>query len=105
MVILLPIEAMAHAKQRGMKMAATITKTQAAQPVGEYQPTTVDAQRAAADVRIVGYSRNRTEIETRKLLSGAGVKLVRSTNGTGRYLVNEEAMTELRRRFSVATDF
>lgn len=84
---------------------ATITKTAEAQPVGTYAATAGDDARAAADIRIIGHVRSRTEIETRKLLSGAGVKLVRSVNGIGRYLVTEEALTELRRRFSVATDF
>lgn len=84
---------------------ATITKTAEAQTAGTYEATAVDAARAAADIRIVGYVRTRTEIESRKILSGAGVKLVRVVNGIGRYLVNEEAMTELRRRYTVATDF
>jgi hypothetical protein len=85
---------------------ATITKTQEAQPLGTYVPTSVDAAREAADIRIVDHGRgNRTYIETRKLLSGPGIKLIRTSNGTGRYQVTEEAMTELRRRYSVATDF
>lgn len=84
---------------------ANITKIAAAQPLGTYTPTAIDAARTAADIRIVGHSRKRTEIETRKALSGAGVKLERVSNGVGRYLVTKEAMTELRRRFSVATDF
>lgn len=83
---------------------ATITKTAEAQIAGTYETTAVDAARNAADIRIVGYARSRTEIESRKILSGAGVKLVRVANGTGRYLVNEEAMTELRRRYTIATD-
>ena len=84
---------------------ATITKTQSAQPVGYYASTAVDEFRNSADIRVIGNSRNRTEIETKKLLSGAGIKLIKTVNGTGRYLVTDEAMTELRRRFNVATDF
>ncbi len=84
---------------------ATITKTAAAQPLGEYAPTTVDADKAAADILIVGYTRRRTVITTRRRLSGAGVKREAITAGVGRYLVTDEALTELRRRYRVATDF
>lgn len=89
-----------------MAQAATITKTQSAQPAGEYQPTGIDAARTTADILIVGYAKNdRTAIHTTKKLSGAGIKLERLVDGVGRYLVTDEVMTELRRRFTVATDF
>ena len=86
-------------------MTATITKTAEAQPTGEYAPTSVDAARDAAVIIVTGYFRRRTEIMTRKQLSGPGVKLERIENGIGRYLVSDEALTELRRRYTVATDF
>lgn len=86
-------------------MQATITKTHDAQPAGEYVRTAVDEARDAADIRIVGHVRNKTEIHSRKLFSGAGVKMVGSANGVARYIVSDEALTELRRRYSVATDF
>lgn len=84
---------------------ATITKTAEAQPLGKYVPTGVDAAKAAADIRIVGYFRKRTEIESRRNFSGVGVKLEKIINGIGRYLVTDEALTELRRRYTIATDF
>lgn len=84
---------------------ATINKVKSAEPMGQYVPTSVDAAREAADIRIVGYFRNRTQIESRKKFTGAGVKLTGVLNGIGRYLVTDDAMTELRRRYSVATDF
>lgn len=85
--------------------AASLTKISAAQPLGKYIETSVDAFRAAADIRIVGHFRNRTAIESRKKFSGAGVKLTGLSSGVGRYLVTDEALTELRRRYSIATDF
>src|ERR1700722_1585766 len=89
-----------------MKMTnTTITKTQNAPPVGEYIKTSVDNARAVADICITGYVRARTEIMTRKLLSGSGVKLIATINGVGRYLVTDEVMTELRRRYTISTDF
>lgn len=86
-------------------MTATITKTQAAQTAGQYAPTSVDEAREAAAIVVTGYARKRTEIMTRKLLSGAGIKLEATVNGVGRYLVTDEALTELRRRYTVATGF
>lgn len=85
-------------------MIATVIKTKSAQSLGQYIPTAVDAARDAADIRIVGYCRNRTEIETRKKLLGGGVKLTGINSGVARYLVTDEVMTELRRRYSIATD-
>lgn len=84
---------------------ATITKTKNAEPLGQYVETSVDLARSGADIRIVGYVRNRTEIETRCMLSGAGVKRVSVVGNIGRYIVTDDAMTELRRRYSLATDF
>ncbi len=88
-------------------MTATITKTAEAQPMGEYVPTSVDVARDAAVIVVTGYVRNRTEIVTRRALSGPGVKFVKllSDGTAGIYLVNDEAMTELRRRYTVATGF
>lgn len=84
---------------------ATLTKTASAQPAGAYVPTTVDAEKAASDIQIIGHSRRRTVITSRKLLSGAGVKCEAVTAGVGRYLVTDEALDELRRRYRVVTDF
>lgn len=37
-------------------MQATITKTKSAQPMGQYQPTAIDAAKAAADFRLLQVS-------------------------------------------------
>lgn len=86
-------------------MTATLTKTQGAIPAGVYLPTSVDAQREAAVVTIIGSYRKRTEIVSTKRFSGAGVKLVEEKDGKARYLVTDEALIEISRRYSTATDF
>ena len=86
-------------------MQATITKTKSAEPVGTYNRTSLDDAKDAADIRIVGHFRNRTVIESRRAFQGHGIKREAIANGTARYLVSDEAMIELRRRYSVVCDF
>lgn len=53
-------------------MNATITKTQSAQPIGQYKPTALDAIKAAATVRLIQCSPYvvRSKVE----LAGRGVR-------------------------------
>jgi hypothetical protein len=86
-------------------MKATMTRTAHAQPVGEYARTALDDAKDSADILITGCFKKRTEIRTRKILSGHGIKMESISNGVGRYTVNDAALDELRRRFTVFTDF
>lgn len=84
---------------------ATIQRTKAAETAGECQRTSVDDARDAADILVVGHVRKRTEIRSRRLLGGAGIKMIKTINGVATYLVTNEVLDHLRRRYSVATDF
>lgn len=81
---------------------ATLTKIQDAQPAGTPPASTKET----ADIIVVGYGKNdRTEVMSRKLLSGAGIKKLGQMGDRVRYMVDEDAMCTIRRMFSVATDF
>lgn len=87
-------------------VSATITKTAAAMQAGAYEPTSLDRIKADPETILeTGFAGRRTEIKTRKVLSGKGVTLEAEHSGAFRYLVTEAALNELSRRFVVMTDF
>lgn len=71
-------------------MKATCTKIQDAQPLGEYTPTTVDAEKKAADFRVV-------DVSTSK-------KFIRWRDGRGEYVTGRQ-LTRLQALHSWAPDF
>jgi hypothetical protein len=80
---------------------ATIEKTKTAQPMGIYQPTAIDARKAAADILVSAAEPNGYSIRSKYALSGRGIR----SHGNGNYSVSEPALSGLRARFAVECDF
>jgi hypothetical protein len=82
-------------------MQATITKTKSAQPMGTYQPTSLDARKAAATVLVTAAYRSGYDITCKAAISGRGIK----HHGGDRYHVTERRLNELKATHTWATDF
>ena len=80
---------------------ATMTKTADAQPMGIYQPTSLDAAKAQADVRIIDAEGTFT-VRSNVALSGRGV-VARGAAGT--YEVTKSAMKRIEKTHNVVCDF
>lgn len=78
----------------------TFTKTTELK-TGTYQPTGVDAAKAAAQIRIIDADGSYT-VRSTVALEGRGIK-ARGTVGT--YEVSKAALARLQKTYSVASDF
>lgn len=78
------------AADRAKAMKATCTKIQDAQPLGEYTPTQVDAEKKAADFRLLDVSTSN--------------KLIRWRDGRAEYVTSRQ-LAKLQAAHSWATDF
>jgi hypothetical protein len=83
-------------------MQATFEKTQAAQPLGTYRPTAVDAAKTAAEVRVVSANGGSFTVRSAVALNGRGVKAYATA---GVYEVTRAALASIEKRHSVACDF
>ena len=91
-------------RQRSKQMTtftATIEKTKDATPMGIYTPTSVDAQKAAADILLTATESNGYSVSSKVALSGRGIR----SYGNGNYSVTDRALQVLRTKYSVACDF
>lgn len=83
-------------------MNATITKTKSAEPMGVYQPSAVDAQKAAAQILFIYAYGNGYDITSKvELPKGRGMKRI----STLTYHVTNEAAKRLKAQYTWATDF
>lgn len=82
---------------------ATITKTQNAQPCGEYKPTALDDAKDRADIRILCANGGSFTVSSRVSLSGRGIKQPYSS--PDKYEVTDAALNRLRKTHDVRCDF
>ena len=76
-------------------------KTQSAQPMGEYQPTAIDAKKEAAQLRLLQVAPK--IIDSKATLKGRGIKPF--GNIEGRYQVTDAAWVNLQSKYTWQTDF
>ena len=82
-------------------MTATITKTKSAEAMGEYKPTAIDAQKAAADVLFLYAYGGGYDVRSKVELSGRGVKVVSGSI----YHITEAAAERIKKSHTWACDF
>lgn len=83
---------------------ATMTKVQDAQPLGTYKPTSIDARKEEADIRIMGVDGTFT-LYSKVPLRGRGIKQPSPERRPDWYEVTHNALARIQTQHTVETDF
>ena len=81
-------------------MKATVTQITKASAPGHYKTTAIDAQKQAAEVRLIQVCPK--VVDSRHPLGGRGVKPIGSA---GMYVVTDKAWNRIQSKYSTACDF